>query len=376
MIRKFALPLALAAVFAAVTLASADTVVEEIVARVNNSIITRTEFDRSKELTVQDMKERAGAPATQQAIDDQLKNVLRDLIDQQLLIQKANDLGISVDNDVIKQLDEQRKQMGLDSMEALEKAAEAQGVSYEDYKQNIKNGLLTQRVIEREVGSKVGSQITPAEIQKFYEEHKQQLESPEAVSLAEILIAPKATKEEQAAQKDPNTPATPSQADVDAAYKKAQEVFEQLKQGAKFEDLAEKYSDGPTAKQGGALGDFKRGLLAKELEDKTFALKAGENTDIIRTKQGWVILKVLRHNPGGIPTLKDSEDRITQALYLQKLQPALREYLTKLREEAYINIRDGYVDTGASPNQTKPVETTTAAEGGKTLKKKKRFIIF
>ena len=72
-----------------------------------------------------------------------------------------------------------------------------------------------------------------------------------------------------------------------------------------FEDIAKKYSDGPSAADGGALGIFKRGQLAKELEDKTFAMKAGEVTDVIRTKQGYVILKVIDHQMAGIPPLKD-----------------------------------------------------------------------
>ena len=99
---------------------------------------------------------------------------------------------------------------------------------------------------------------------------------------------------------------------------------------------------------------FKRGQLAKELEDKTFAMKAGEVSDVIRTKQGYVILKVVDHQMAGIPPLKDALPKIEDALYTQKLQPALRAYLTKLREDAYIDYKPGYVDTGASPNQTKP----------------------
>ena len=113
--------------------------------------------------------------------------------------------------------------------------------------------------------------------------------------------------------------------------------------------------------------------MAKELEDKTFAMKAGEVSDVIRTKQGYVILKVVEHQAAGIPPLKDVEPKIQDALYYQKLQPALRAYLTKLREEAYIDIKPGFVDSGASPNQTKPVETTTAKEAdAKKLNKKKK----
>ena len=81
-------------------------------------------------------------------------------------------------------------------------------------------------------------------------------------------------------------------------------------------------------------------------------MKAGEVTDVIRTKQGYVILKVTDHQMAGIPPMKEIEPKIQDALYYEKLQPALRAYLTKLREEAYIDIMPGYVDSGASPNQT------------------------
>jgi len=110
-----------------------------------------------------------------------------------------------------------------------------------------------------------------------------------------------------------------------------------------------------TAANGGDLGEFHRGQLAKVLEDQTFDLKPGQYTEPIRTKQGYVILKVTDHTPGGIAPLKDVEPQIEDQIGMAKMQPALREYLTKLREDAYINIKDGYEDSGASPNEMKPV---------------------
>ena len=154
----------------------------------------------------------------------------------------------------------------------------------------------------------------------------------------------------------------------------ANDVLKQIRAGASFDDMAKKYSEGPSAAQGGDLGMFKRGTLAKELEDKTFAMKAGEITDVVRTKPGYIILKVTDHQTAGIPTMKEIEPKIMDALYMEKLQPALRAYLTKLREDAYIDIKDGYVDSGASPNETKPIETATAKPSdSKKLKKKKKL---
>ena len=101
-------------------------------------------------------------------------------------------------------------------------------------------------------------------------------------------------------------------------------------------------------------------------------MKPGDVSDVIRTKQGFVILKVVEHQQAGVPPLSQIEPKVQDAIYMHKLQPALRAYLQKLREDAYIDIKPGYVDTGASPNQTKPVETTAKDAGAKELKKKKK----
>jgi peptidyl-prolyl cis-trans isomerase SurA len=113
------------------------------------------------------------------------------------------------------------------------------------------------------------------------------------------------------------------------------------------------------------------------LEDVTFAMKKGDVSDVVRTKQGFVILKVTDHQAGGVPPYSEIESRVQEAVYMRKMQPALRDYLKKLREEAYIDIKPGYADTGASSNQTKPVVTTAAKESNaKELKKKKKLGVF
>jgi peptidyl-prolyl cis-trans isomerase SurA len=348
----------------------ADTVVEEIIARINNEIVTRTEYVRSRDQLKQEIQQQDPANVDR-IFSEKQRDVLRDLIDQQLLLQKGKDLGITGDTELIKRLDEMRKEMNLATLEDLEKAAEAQGASYEDYKQNLRNQIVTQKVIGQEVGSRLS--INKEDERKFYDEHRAEMDQPEEVRLSEILIAPKTPV--QPTPSADTKPEPPSEADTEAALAaaqaKAQDLLDQIHKGAQFADLAKKYSDGPSAKDGGDLSYFKRGSLAKELEDKVFALKAGEVTDVIRTKQGYVILQATEHQKGGIPTFKEIEPRIQDALYMQKLQPALRAYLTKLREDAFIDIKNGYIDSGASAKQTKPVETTAKDSKAKKLKKKK-----
>jgi peptidyl-prolyl cis-trans isomerase SurA len=280
------------------------------------------------------------------------------------LLSRGKDLGITADTEVIRKLDEMRKDLKLDSMEELEKAAASQGISFEDYKQNLRNQIITQQVIGKEVGSRMA--INKDEIQKYYDEHKSEMAQPETIRLSEILVStdPKPNDKTDEAQR------------LQAAKAKAEGLLAKIHEGAKFEDVAKKNSEGPSAAQGGDLGLFQRGALAKELEDKTFAMKAGDVSDVIRTKQGFVILKVVLHHDAGIPALSEVEPRVQDAIYMQRLQPALREYLKKLREDAYIDVKQGYMDSGASPNQTKPVETASKEPGAKDLKKKKKFGLF
>ena len=181
------LPWLLLVCFAALPpLLPADTVVEEIIARINNQIVTRAEYLRSKEQLKQEAQQQDPANADK-IVAERDKDVLRDLIDQQLLLEKGKDLGITADTEVIKRLDEMRKDMKLESMEDLEKAAVGQGISFEDFKQNLKNQIITQQVISKEVGSRMN--VTKDELQQFYDAHKSQMEQPEQIRLSELLVS-------------------------------------------------------------------------------------------------------------------------------------------------------------------------------------------
>src|SRR5215472_11964692 len=264
---------------------SDQTLVEAIVVRINNSIISLSDLKRSEEqLAAETSKTDPNLPPEAQP---KQQDLLRDLIDSKLLSQKADELGISADTDLIKRLDDLRKQMHAESMEDLEKAAQAQGDSFEEFKQNMKESILTQKVIQQEVGAHIS--VTQQEIQDYYNQHKSEMERPEQVRLSEILIST------QPPPAKPGQPEPSSDQLVAQAKAKVDAIYAQLQKGAKFDAVAQKESAGPTAGQGGDLEYFKRGTLSKQLEDQVFALKAGQYTEPIRTNQGWVILKVSEH---------------------------------------------------------------------------------
>jgi len=359
----------------------ADDIVDEIIARVNDQIVTRSEMEKAKATGLEELKQRYPSDWQTRTAKAQT-DTLRDLIDQQLLLERGKDLGITGETEVVKRLNQMRQQMGLASIDDLEKEAQKQGVSYEDFKEQIRISVVTQQVIGQEVGGKL--HISNEDIQDWYNKHQKELEGPEEIGLSEIMVSTQPakqnveSKDKQAAEQDKTLPEDPAK--VAESEAKANQLLEQLKKGVKFDDLAKKNSDGPTAAQGGTLGTFKRGELAKDLEEKTFSLKQGENTGVIRTRQGFIILKVTAHRMAGVPALKDISDRIREAIYSERLEPAARAYLTKLREQAFIDIKSGYTDTGASPNQSnKPTIVAANGEGGSRpgkIKKKKKFLVF
>jgi peptidyl-prolyl cis-trans isomerase SurA len=315
------------------------SVVEDIVARVNNQIITQSDYDRAQSEMDQDMRSHS---ATMQQMSEAHRDLLRNLVDQQLWLSKGKELGVTGDTELVKRLDEIRKQYNLESIDDLEKAAREQGVSFEDFKQNIRNQIITQEVMRQEVGQHII--FTPGEVQRYYEAHKQDYSLPESVRLGEILIS--------ADSSDP--------AKVQAAKAKADDIEARLHSGGDFSQLARTFSDGSTAASGGELGVYKKGQLGSTLEDKTFPLKTGEYTDPILTKQGYIILKVVQHTAGGPAPYKDVQEPVEEALYTERMEPAIHDYMTKLRNEAAIFIKPGYTDSDATEAELHPSITFSA----------------
>jgi peptidyl-prolyl cis-trans isomerase SurA len=349
-----------AAVKAPVSTGEGKTV-EEIIARVNNEIITKSELDKARgaaeDNARQECANRCNPEQLQVAVEDSQKYALRDLIDQSLLAQRGKDMGVSVETDVVKQLDQIRIQNKLADMDELEKAVTAQGINWDDFKNNIRNRALTQLVIGREVGSHIT--IGREDAKKYYEEHKAEFVRPEQVSLAAIEI-----------KTEGKTPA-----EVADQKKKADEIEKKLQDGEDFAELAKRRSDGSTAQQGGYLGVYKRGELSKELEDTVFQMKKKQITPVIETKQGFLILEVIEHYTEGEQPFEVVESEIMDKLYSQRMEPAMREYLKTLREQSYVVIKPGYQEMAGGGN-SEIEEVSTTPEESKTKKPHKKYYLF
>jgi peptidyl-prolyl cis-trans isomerase SurA len=333
----------------------AGSIFEEIVARVNSDVITKSEYDKNQEMVKQQLRKNLKGNEYDQTVEKYEKEILRNMIDEALLVQKANELSLTADSTVIKTLDDIRRDNNLSDLEALDKLMIQQGVDPAEFKENLKKNNLRDQVMGREVYSRLS--VTGEEISKYYDEHKQEFDRPEQVAISEILILTEG--------KD--------RALVPSLEAKAQEALKKARSGEKFDELAKKYSDGPTAKDGGDLGFFTRGKMVKELEDSAFKLRRGQVSDIIRTKYGFVIIRVDEKYAAGIQKLETVSEEIHRILAQQKAQPAIQEYMKKLRSQAFIEVKPGYVDTGAVAKEeaAKPADEAKLSDNAKTKDKAK-----
>ena len=342
--------------FAAANLCAQEktTVVEEIVARVNNEIITREDLAKARENLEPETRDDCPTCTPEQIRDTvatKEKNLLRDLIDQSLLVQRAKDAGINVDANVVKRLDDIRQRNKLPDLDALEREVTKSGQDYEDFKTQIKNQLLTQDIIRKEAGEHII--ISHEDVAKYYEDRKSEFVRPETVVLREIFVS---------------TEGKPA-SDLPALQKKAEGLRERvLKNGDDFGELAKRFSDAPTAQQSGELGAYARNQLDPQIAAKVFALNRGQMTEVLETKTGFEILQVRERFEAGQQPLDKVEPEISSKLYDQKMEPALRTYLTTLRQDSYIQIKPGYVDTAAVNNE--PIEEVAATPEKDEAKKK------
>lgn len=345
--------------------ASHFKVVEQIVARVNGDIITQDELrNLKKELAEQLHAEHETGTQFQQDYNAQIKNVLRNRIDELLLIQKGKDLGVKVGPEVTKYMAKLQLHSGIvDTDKFHDYIQKNSGMSYADFVAKAEDHYLSQAVIGAEVARHI--HFTDEEIQSYYDKHKKEFIKQEKVYLSEILIS---TKDKDAAG-------------IAAAKKKAELISNEASHGERFSDLAQDNSDATTAKSGGFLGGYSKNELAPVLEKAVWNLPKGAVTKPIKIATGFEILKVDDHTKNGLEPLSEAKDEIENDLYGKKIRPRVRQYLTKLREKAFLQIKPGYVDTGAAPGQDtswqeaaklKP-ETVTKAEVEQRTRHKRLF---
>jgi len=318
---------------AAMPVFAADVVViDEIVAKVNGDIITQSDLETAKkELREQIMESGKRGVELETLYRQNEPLILRNKIDSMLLVQKAKQLSINVDTEISRSLAQLQSAAKIADVDKFHEAVQQQtGMTFEDYKSQMRDSLLSQRVVRQEVAGRIN--IGRQELQQYYDEHKNEFMRKERVILREILLVTDGK-------------------DADAIAKKATDLVARAKRGERFADMARDNSDAATAAEGGMVGGVEKDSLRDDLKF-LFDQERGFVTDPIKIPSGYQILRVDEHQREGLASIEEVEGEIMNILFEPRVEPKLREFLTQLRQDAFLEIKEGYTDTSAAPGKT------------------------
>jgi len=295
---------------------------DRIVAVVNNEAITLSELDEAVEAFLNAVTRRQPSVKREDIIGEARKGALNKLIDGVLLEQEARKLKVVVsDQEISRTLNDMLARRNV-SPEEFRESLKKEGVTLDDYKKEIRQYLITRKIIEKTVRYKVS--VSDEEIGDYYGAHRDRYEGKESNRIQQILIVkPKGAGEET----------------VSALREKTEAILKRLVAGEPFEALAVQYSQGPAAKVGGDLGFLERGVMYPEVDEEAFRLRKGELGGVVESPIGFHIIKVLDKRGAGVKPIEDVREEIIGRISEEKTEEKFQEWFRKLREKSLIDIR-------------------------------------
>lgn len=312
--------LLLAALIVLLPVVAAAEKVSGIAVLVNDEPITTYDIANEQEV----LKSGSGDTAsmdTPAAKEQLLQAALDSLINKKLIEQKVKELDIKVSDEEVNQAIEDVKKTNNITEERLRAALAARGISFDEYKVQLKNQLERLRLISLEVRSKI--QVTEKEIQDYYNAHAANYQVDEAFHARQIFFS---------------IPAGASESQQKKIQEKAEKVLREVKSGADFAELAKKYSDDPSGKEGGDLGFLKKGELLPAFEKALTTMKAGEVSGLVRTPAGIHIIKLVEFREGKTQSFDSVKREVEDQLYKQKSEERFSQWLEGLHKNAAIEM--------------------------------------
>ena len=306
-------------------------VVDEVIAQVNDDVITLSMLRRESKERIEAFKQ-SGMPE-QQAIDEVNKHqaeLIATLVNEQLLMQRGKELDLSneVEAEVNRRMLEVAKEQGITSVEKLDAAMRASGIDPVQTRQTLRVEMMKQAVIQQEVDRKIFFGLTVDEVKKYFQEHQDKFRKPENVTISEIFLSS----------------AGKNEAEVKA---RALQLVAQLRAGADFSTVAiansEREVNGVrvSAQTKGKIGTFELPSLRDDIVNTIKVVKVGGISEPLRTNDGYQIFRIDERTPAST-TATFNENRVREAITIERATQRREEYVQKLRNEAYIMISENY----------------------------------
>jgi parvulin-like peptidyl-prolyl isomerase len=312
---------------AAVTPLSAAQILEAIVLRVGDRIVTRTQYLKRLHDGYADI-EQTGPAAQVEAKKQEFRiNLPNEMISELLVKDRADRLGLTVSDAEVKEaVNRLKAQYGISTDAQFDDSLRKSNMTRADMEARLRDTLITNKVFSRELRNR--DDLTDKELRERYDREKESFRLPERAHLREIIIA----KPEEASK-------------VAAAQARADEIAAQARLTADFAKLASSIPESPTKDKGGDLGDVARGELLPDLDKAVFNSQAGTILGPIATKNGWHIIKVESRLPTEVPAFESVKEKLRKDAGDDAFQRDYKAYIDRLRKDAFIQINEQNIPT-------------------------------
>jgi peptidyl-prolyl cis-trans isomerase SurA len=298
-------------------LAQAATV-NKFVAIVNDEVITQQDIDQLLAVLYAQYSQESKGDELLQKMEEVKKDILNQIIEDKLVLSRAKELGIKItESEIDERLDYVKK--GFSSDEEFYKTLETQGVTIANLKDRYRDQLMMKKLVDYEVKSKIS--VLPSEISDYYEKHKDQFKERDKYRVKNILIKAK------------------DDVSFELVKVEIEDVFNKLKEGGNFDDLAKQFSQGPNAEKGGDMGYIEQGQMLEALDNAIFKLKPGEFSEPVKSEIGYHIFKVEDIQYGKQVSLEEVQKDVQMMLFQDKFKAQVNEWLSELKKKAYISIK-------------------------------------
>jgi peptidyl-prolyl cis-trans isomerase SurA len=318
---------------ASIGVVEAQTIIEQVLVKVNGEIITKTDLETRQIAAVRQRNPNfrpENDAALQKALAEVTPGVIVDAVDEMLMVQRGKELGYTLSNERFNSIVENiKKENKIESDEQLQAALKQEGMTMTDLRRQLERTMMVQQVQQTEILQKL--QVTETEMKAYYDAHKGEFTTVPQVTLREITI---------------NVPVTAQGVNVaqdDAAKAKAEEVRAKIIAGEPFPRLAADYSDSGSKANGGLVGPLSRSDLSDELQKAIAGLKTGDVTPVLRTTRGYQIIKIENLQDTTIKAFDDARPEIADKIANEKRQGEFVKFMSRLRAEAIIDWKNDEV---------------------------------
>ena len=317
--KKFAVLILLYAVLLFPACLKAE-IVDGIVAVVNNEVVTQVELNAILLPIYTQYKSTYSDEELLKKIDEAKKNILYQLIEDKLILQEAHKIGMpATDEEVAERLEQIKSQFS--SSQEFKSALASQGLTVVDLKEKYREQIMIKKMVNREVRSRVS--VTPIEIALFYEKNEDDFNLPAQVKVMTIMI--------RKSEADPES-------NTDS-LKKIKMIELKMAEGEDFTKLAREYSQDPSAVDGGDMGYIGKGQMMKKIDEVIFSLQPGEISETIETPVGYHVFKIVEVKEAGAESFDEARMQIENYLFQEKAKERFDEWMTNLKENAYISVK-------------------------------------